>query len=501
MTNLRVSKIVLSVLLFSLSTKFSSVFAQDSTYSRHQVNSMVEANLYGFSQNTPFWFRANQYSTIPNQLPTLNLRASRHELRTFRKNNDWKYGYGAAVVLNAGTKSNLVLPELYASLRYKIFELYAGRRKETFGLCDSTLNTGSYSWSGNALPMPKITLQVPEYTVVPYTKGWLQFKGSYAHGWFGENRFVSHNFLHQKTLYLRLGKPQSQFKWYAGFNHQVQWGGLANYDARAVTNDQKFPSDLLAYWYVISGSGGKIGKVKKFSAFDSTNRVGNHLGTIDIGLEIDLKRSRLFIYRQNIYEDGSLYYLNSINDGLNGISFTNLFATRQKGKFSVHKILFEYLNTTSQGGRDFGTTPGTLGNDNYFNHQQFRDGWTYQGRVIGTPFVTNRFDSKEKFQGSDFHNGFENANNNRVQVYHVGVQGYFGKDIAFLSKISFSKNYGTYGFPYPTTPRQYSGLLQVMGKLPYLGGLQWTAATAWDYGGLYDDSFALRLGVRKTWNK
>ena len=499
MTNLRVSKIVLSILLFSLSTKFSSVFSQDSTSSRHQVNSMVEANLYGFSGATPFWFRANQYGTIPNQLPTLNLRASRHELRSFKKNNNWKYGYGAEVVLNAVPKSNFVLPEFYASLRYKIFELYAGRRKETFGLCDSTLGMGSYIWSGNALPMPKVTLQVLEYTVVPYTKGWLQFKGSYAHGWFGENRFVSHNFLHQKTLYLRLGKPQSQFKWHAGFNHQVQWGGIANYDASAVTNDQKFPGNLLAYYYVVTGIGGAVGRVKQFSAFDSTNRVGNHLGTLDLGMEIALKRSQLFLYRQTIYEDGTPFYGGNLADGLHGIAWSNQVIIREKRKWIIKKILVEFLNTISQGGNTF--YAGALRNNNYFNHQQFRDGWTYQGRVIGTPFVTNRFDSKEKFQGSDFHNGFENANNNRVQVYHVGVQGYLGKDIAFLSKISFSKNYGTYGFPYPTTPRQYSGLVQVTGKLPYLGGLQWTAATAWDYGGLYDDSFALRLGVRKTWNK
>ncbi|TAF96720.1 MAG: capsule assembly Wzi family protein [Cytophagia bacterium] len=477
------------------------IFSQDSTSFR-VISTSLESNIGFASQSTPFWFRVNQYATVPNKLPILSVRAARQATQSFKKNANWRWAYGAEAVVNAGAESNMVLPEIYTALRYKVWELYVGRRKETFGLCDSTLGTGSYAWSGNALPMPKLVLQIPQYTPVPYTKGWLVFKGHYAHSWFGENQYVSHHFLHQKTLHLRLGKAKSRFKWHGGFTHQVQWGGIANYDASSVANGNKFPSNLRAYGYVVTGLGGVVGQVKGFNAFDSTNRVGNHLGTIDMGVEIDLKRSRLFIYRQNIFEDGSLYYLNSISDGLHGISFTNLFAKREKGKLSIQKVLFEFLNTRSQGGREFNTKPGgKLGNDNYFNHQQFRDGWTYQGRIIGTPFITNRFDTKKKFQENGLYNGFESANNNRVRVYHVGVQGYFGEDVEFLSKISYSQNYGTYGHPYLSEPRQYSGLVQVMGKLPYLGGLQWTAAAAWDYGGLYEDSFGLQIGVRKNWRK
>jgi len=447
-----------------------------------------ETNVGLGSPNMPFWFRANQYGTVPNQLPLLSLRANRQSLKSFKKYHYLKWGYGTEIVLNAGPKSNVVLPELYASLHYKSLELYAGRRKETFGLCDTTLGTGSYAWSGNALPLPKIALQIAQYTPVPYTKGWLQFKGHYAHGWFGDNRFVSNYFLHQKTLHLRLGKTQSQFKWYGGFTHQVQWGGMANYDASAVNNGLFFPSNLLAYWYVVTGAGGKVGDVKGFSPFDSTNRVGNHLGTLDLGVEIAFKKSQLFLYRQTIYEDGTPFYGGNLADGLHGIAWSNQIIIRERRKIIIRKVLFEYLNTTSQGGNTF--YAGATRNNNYFNHQQFRDGWTYQGRVIGTPFITNLID-----------NGFESISNSRVKVFHAGIEGYFGKDIHFLGKLSHSQNYGTYVTPFRRELRQYSGLVQITGKLPYLGGLQWTAAAAWDYGRLYEDSFAVRLGVRKTWNK
>ena len=39
------------------------------------------------------------------------------------------------------------------------------------------------------------------------------------------------------------------------------------------------------------------------------NRVGNHLGTLDIGLEYENDKSQWSFYRQSIFEDGSLRYL------------------------------------------------------------------------------------------------------------------------------------------------------------------------------------------------
>jgi Capsule assembly protein Wzi len=483
------------IFLFLVVYICANASAQDSL---HTKTTFVEAKIGAASEQTPFWLWANRYGTVPNQLPLLQITAARQVLQPFKKNTNWKWSYGAEVVANLGKTTDVRLPVAYGALQYKNWELYAGRRKETFGLCDTTLGMGSYVWSGNALPMPKIALQMLRYANVPFTKGWLKFKGYYAHGWFGEHRFVSHNFLHQKTLYIQLGKPQSKFKLHGGFTHQVMWGGIANYDAVAVANDGRFPSDFQSYLYVVTGLGGVVGNIRSVpNGFDSTNRVGNHLGTLDLGVEISLKTSRLFIYRQTIYEDGTPFYGGNLTDGLHGIVWNNEVVVLEKRKFIVKKVLAEFLDTRSQGGNIF--YAGAQRNNNYFNHSQFRDGWSYQGRIIGTPFITNRFDTQKQFQSSDFHNGFETANNNRVSAFLVGVEGYFGEQIQFLSKFSYSKNLGTYGFPYPSKPRQYSGLVQVMGRLPYWSGLQWTSSVAWDYGALFDDSVGLQVGIRKNW--
>ena len=56
---------------------------------------------------------------------------------------------------------------------------------------------------------------------------------------------------------------------------------------------------------------------------DGNTRLGDHLGSIDLGFEYDFKNVRLLAYRQNIYEAGALYYMANISDGLNGLSLTH----------------------------------------------------------------------------------------------------------------------------------------------------------------------------------
>ena len=450
-------------------------------------------------KRTPFWLVANQFGTAPNQAPALGMNGQikldyRNDSTNKRR---WDWGGGAVATSYLGASSALIIPELFVKARYKKIEIWAGRRRQTFGLTDSSLTSGSYSWSGNALPIPKIEIIIPDFILLPFTKNLLAIKGNYAHGWFGSGMFILHSFLHQKSLYVRLGKPSWAVKIHGGFNHQVVWGGKTsfNYLDSNLINGDKFPVSLGSYLSVITGLKTFAGS-QSISDFDFTNRIGNHVGTIDIGVEIELKRHKLLLYRQNIFEDGSLYYLINIADGLNGVSLQNLYPEPRKGKVIFKKLLFEFFYTLSQGGPELIINdPSRRGLDNYFNHQQFRDGWTYQGRIIGTPFLTSQSDTKRQ----EPYNGFELVNNNRVRVYHVGTEGYVGKNVQFLSKISYSHNYGNYGFPYQTVPKQWSALLQASGDLPWLNGTKWTAATAFDYGGLYEDAFALRIGLRKTW--
>lgn len=415
------------------------------------VKYKLESGVYlSTSGRIPFWLHSNQYGIVPLESQFLTLRGTATKEYDSTKNGKNKqtkfsYGYGLSTVINIGKANKIILPEGYMKVRYGVFELYSGRRKEIVGLVDTILTSGSYIWSGNALSIPKIQISIPNYTSI-IGHGLISIKGAFAHGWF-DNGFVKNFYLHQKWMYGRIGKPNWKLKFYGGFNHQVQWGGeyaTPQKDPNGLTID-KLPSDFKSFLYLISGvsiNKGDDGISAGRPLNEQWNRIGNHLGTVDVALDWSLREYNLFIYRQSIYEDGSLFYLNNISDGLLGIGFKNNNFIKRRRKFNINKVLFEYLNTTSQGGiTDSGNTISQLrGLDNYFNNSVYIDGWSYKDNSIGTPF----FLDKNFLNLKD--GNIVKFRNTRLQSYILSLAGIY-KDITFLSRYSKSVNYGTYFSP------------------------------------------------------
>lgn len=443
------------------------------------------------SEITPFWLRSNQYGIVPLSAPILSFRASAHKEydSTKYENQQLKkfdIGYGFWGVANVGKQSGLLLPEAYLKVRYGAFEFYGGRRREIMGLVDTTLTSGSYIWSGNALPMPKIQISIPNYTSI-IGHGLISIKAAYAHGWFNNDRpFTKHVKLHQKSFYGRLGKDSWKIRMYAGFNHNVQWGGESPF----YSIDGKLPDGFKNYIYAVTGKRGAIQNTPENSDFDA-NRVGNHLGTIDIGMDIKLANADLFFYRQNIYEDGSLFYLNNIADGLNGISI------KLKNTQFIQKIGFEYLNTTSQGGSIFtffdNAPPELRGADSYFNNGQFADGWTYKNSIIGTPFIQS---SNLNYKLTDATKDFF-IENNRVQVFSVSLISYLNHNLFFNFHGSYSKNYGSYTNSESKQLNQISTLFSLERNYLFLKGSKIKLNMAIDKGQLFGNSFGTYILLSK----
>ena len=290
-------------------------------------------------------------------------------------------------------------------------------------------------------------------------------------------------------LYLRIGRKDSHIKLYGGFNHQVQWGGRSPY----LTLEGKMPVGWANYLRIITGRPGDANRIP--NSFDNGNRVGNHLGTLDLGIEIETYASTLFIYRQNIYEDGTLYALTNIKDGLNGIRLKR--KNSYGAVFEVTDAVFEFLFTKSQGGPEFNVEDyvikrGDFGKDNYFNNSQIRDGWSYHNRTIGTPFIAPTSDTDFRYpRFADFF-----TSNNRVSVFHTGLRGRL-LDLTWESKLSYSTNIGTYDQPFDHTVKQFSGLLSLQRKFNILDGITVRGSFAADIGKLYRTSYGGMLGIRK----
>ena len=486
----------LTITIFFVFVTFNP-FAQDNEIKREIKYTAEAGTIISTSGETPFWLRANQYGIVPNRLPIFTVRGSVSSdyKKAITKEDQYRlskfdWGFGLNIVGNLGKENQFLIPEAYVKAKYGAFEIYAGRRKEIFGLVDSTLSSGSYIWSGNALPMPKIQISIPNFAPLPLTNGFLSLKGNYAHGWFENSRTDVKNFyLHQKSLYFRLGKPDWKFHFYGGFNHQVQWGGtLLHPDpTNQLAYNGQVGSSFNDYVNVVTGMSLAVaGDTTKHGANDAFNRSGNHLGTIDFGFDINTNNFSILCYRQNIYEDGSLYYLANISDGLNGISVK--IKKKSDAKIRLQKIVFEYLNTINQSGStgSDNTNARLRGEDNYFNNVVYTNGWSYNQTSLGTPFINNATD----FSGLVF-------TNNRVEAFYLGILGVINENVRTELKLSYSLNSPTYSNNLDIIKYQYSGILKINKPLNKYDNTIAFINFAFDSGSLLISSLGIYFGIKK----
>ncbi len=455
----------------------------------------VEAGTFLAAAGTnPFWVRSNQYGEVPLESSGFTVRAQLQREYEPKADKKFSYGYGIRGVMNAGKTNQFLLSEAYGKIRFGAFELYAGRRREVMGLVDSVLSSGSYIWSGNALPMPKVQISIPDYTPI-LKNGLLALKGSFAHGWAGTGDSVANYYLHQKSFYVRLGKPDWRIKIHAGFNHQVQWGGTVLYPRfDSGVRITQFGTDLQSYLFVVTGK--SLYADKSLYALDTLtitnnaasaeggNRVGNHLGTVDFGVEYEDENNRWFFYRQSIYEAGALFHLNNIADGLTGLSLN-----RKQVKQGIQRIVLEYLHTSSQGGPlasgRAGGTAQLRGYEDYFNNGRYIDGWVYNHQTIGTPFIM----PLEYTTGLP-RNLAKNPHyivNNRVNALTLGVKSQY-RQLNLLTRLSVSNNLGNY-----TTPLEYTQLSVQQQVMITVNAYQLTANVAYDGAGVLKQNVGVSL--------
>ncbi len=448
-------------------------------------------------QAQPFWLRANQYGTIPLTTPAATLRAGVWKPYTqadttgtvLPRRFDWSAGL--QVIGNAAASGQLVLAEIYGKVRWRAIEVAVGRWRQLTGLGDSTLSSGFINGSGNALPVPKIQLATLGYVPLGFTKRYLAINASFVHGWF-TGAYIQGSYLHQKWVYLRLGKPASQFKVYLGINHEVQWGGQADYlVGSSVAINGKLPSQLKYYPNVVLGTRPSSWQTGDYTSFDGAYWFGNGLGSADVGIELATQTGTWLLYHQHIYDDLSGLLWQNAPDGLTGLSWH-----RNSGAATgwLNHIVVEFLSTMDQSGPTFDLPNSHYqGDDNYFNHGQYREGWSYQGRTIGTPFIMPQSNVQTSAKGTVF------FPNNRVQMGYLGAGGQVGSALSWTFRLSCSRNYGTYSNPYPVPYNQLSALASVQFVLPQLVKTQLTASLALDQGQLLPNTLGGFIGLRKNW--
>jgi hypothetical protein len=481
--NLKSKKYISSFLLF---LTFSSIYSQKFIH-----KTKIQASIGGIvssDSTTPFLIRSNQYGLVPlkSGIGFLNFRIQQEYDSLFtihKKLKRFGYGYGIETHINYGRVNQMLLSVAHLKIRYGAFELYGGRRREIHGLVDTLGTMGSYIWSGNALPIPKVEISIPNYTPI-MKNGLVAIKGNFAHGWFGKGDSVQNVWLHQKSIYARFGKSSWKLHLIGGFNHQVQWGGFPTkpfYDEITKQTISKFGRDFQTFLKVSSGvslnkNGEAFNNPNGIPSNEATNRAGNHLGSLDLGLQLALAKLNIFIYRQSFFEDGSLFYLNNIADGLYGISIST-----QKSFLS--KICFEYLNTKNQGGEMFEWIPELRGRDNYFYNSLYKDGWIYKGQIIGTPLIIPFNQIK-----TDLYRG-KTLLNNRVTSFNATIFSNL-QNVKFITQILFSKNLGNYS----EKINSYQFCMLQKTSIPYKN-LRMNLALSFDSGQLLNKTIGANIAI------
>ncbi|RYY16285.1 MAG: hypothetical protein EOO04_27220, partial [Chitinophagaceae bacterium] len=95
---------------------------------------------------------------------------------------------------------------------------------------------------------------------------------------------------------------------------------------------------------------GKVGgQTGQYAAFDTINRYGNHVGSIDFAMEISLAKSNFLLYVQHPWEDQSGLDGGNIPDGTYGIRWQNR-SIEPMHSFRIVQLTTEFMTTMSQSG-------------------------------------------------------------------------------------------------------------------------------------------------------
>lgn len=448
-----------------------------------QIQSKTHVSISDAGQ-TPFWLRSLAFGQVLDQSPGLGSSFSLNKNYFLKKKYDFLYGFEANVWV--GEKSDFFFSEAYAGAKKGKWELWVGLKKELYGLGDSTLSSGFYAWSGNALPLPKIKLATREY--LPIFKNHLGIHMTYSHGWLDNMGALKGAFLHQKSLYLRLGKPYSRINLFGGLNHQVQWAGERKiYETGPKAAINKYPNSLSTYFYVITALKDRsiLPLDPLTSQDDLGNQFGNHLGSIDVAMRLKLKSGILLLYKQSSYESGQIFSLVTADDGLNGISYL-----RNKPSLIDH-INFEFLYTGNQGsyiswiGKLFNVVDTHFGEiiSPFYNGGR-TSGWTYSKSEIGTPLLM--VDSKT------FLNKGDTFTFNAVKSYYIGISGHFSSEYTYRIRASSSR-YSSYLFSKEKPiPNQFSSSCTIMHYLKNKKA-SWSMALGYDQGDMLPGNVGLVL--------
>ncbi len=525
-----------TLVLFALSTSFLSA--------QEKLNLEIESAV-SISDKTipPLWMHSNEWGKYLNKAGTYGLLYLGGDYQLMKKKN-FSLKLGAGGVLNTNIKTSF-LHEAYLKGHFWFVDYSIGKEADSWVAYDESLSTGNFIISSNVRPIPKMTLGIKDYLPLGFTKNWLEIKGGMSQGVLNDERGERSNsannvLLHEKWAYARLGN--SKLQPYGGIVHSALFGGTR-------PDGTKIPIDFFATFFATGST--------KLGGGEETNAAGAHMGIWDFGLYYKHEKFDAQFYLQKPFADASglklwrgenkdytigfLIYPKEISC-LKGISLEFIKTDVQSDygipdplypvDYNGHKqgsiiwkrdiendydnFMFEVFGETSTGwswpevnrymevamneGYKFG------GRDDYMNNGTYYSGWSYHGESMGIPLY-HTYEATRQFDDGPLNHHLKFINN-RVNAFHLGMEGDISKQVSYRLKTTYSVNKGSYAeeftrryswdrvanFYYKKEKQQVYSLFQAIWKIKTVPGLELNGTLAYDFGDLYH-SFGGRLGI------
>jgi hypothetical protein len=450
----------LTIILLTLSSPITAKTTNELQY-RFET-----AGMAGTGAHAPFWHTSNRQG-LPS-IKTNNCYMHHAALGSISNSKGLNFDYGLDLGAGAGLESNLFVHQLYLDIDYKWLGLSAGM-KERWSDKNPKLSSGALTWSGNSKPIPELRAGIPEYVRVPILGSWFSVKGHVGYGrltddtWrkdYGGGSYTEDILFHSKSLFVRFGD-------YERFPLQVTLGLEMNNLFGGVWysggNVRIFPSDAAAYWTALF----PFHKIEQQGIDD-----GDNVGSWHLNFDYSLNDWHFGAYYEHYYEDHSsmlgIEYKNN-TEGEKGFIFYGFRRNWMDGLFGIEinapeglrffkNAVFEFLNTKGLSGPlchsvAFNTDGMAVveeidGRDDMYNHNTY-DSYTHHGYAIGNPVLI-----------SPVYYGSDRFRSNRVQMFHLGVDGGITRCIDYRLLATTTQHWGCYGAPLKEVERVTSVMIE-----------------------------------------
>lgn len=449
---------------------------------RYDVSSITSLST---GDDIPFWMQSNKHGIIQNSNSSL-LKLDIQ--KQFNNKSLIDYSFGLDCIGSIGDSNDFYLNQYFAKIKLLKMQLSIGAENpiERFGGLSAT--NGSIIFSGNARPIPMFSAKLIDFVDIPFTRGYLSFKGSLSHGWMPNERYVKDVYLHHKNLYIRLGKDEG-LSVTGGIEHYVFWDGVSPRWG-ALEGGFKNYSKI---FFVESGDP-IVADDGTVSENESIWKLGDHRGQNSIEICYNNDHFSTSVYLKSIYEDSS--NMNIFTNKDRNIGF---YINLKKGKI-INAFMYEHFSTVDQSGirpqphKELVEKYPYLGPDGNFNHSIYASGWTNHGRVIGMPLMLAR--------------NQRGVMNSAIKAHHIGVKGEIMK-FKYKFLYTYSENYGNtslgestdgyyQSYTYESPLKQQSLCLEILMPnfdIPF----DISSTLAYDFGDLLsDNNFGFQIKISKS---